>query len=49
MPVASLKLGPSMPEDGAFSPDGRYVYATAYYTGVSNVYRLDIATGLSTP
>jgi hypothetical protein len=43
-PVASLKLGQSMPEDGVFSPDGRYIYATAYYTGVSNVYRLDLKT-----
>ena len=44
-PIATLTLGQSIPEGGAFSPDGKYVYATAYYTGVSNVYRLDIATG----
>ncbi len=43
--IASLKLPPSFPEGGTFSKDGRYVYATAYYTGVSNVFRLDIATG----
>ncbi|HEX4534338.1 MAG TPA: hypothetical protein VH000_08915, partial [Rhizomicrobium sp.] len=41
--VASLQLGQSIPEGGVFSPDGKYVYATAYYTGVSNVYRLDVA------
>ena len=43
--IATLKLGSSIPEDGVFSPDGKYLYATAYYTGVSNVYRLDLATG----
>ncbi|MGN6517130.1 MAG: TolB family protein [Rhizomicrobium sp.] len=42
--IATLKLGQSIPEGGVFSPDGKYVYATSYYTGVSNVYRLDIAT-----
>lgn len=41
--IATLALGQSIPEGGAFSPDGKYVYVTAYYTGVSNVYRLDIA------
>ncbi|MBV9904957.1 MAG: hypothetical protein JO346_10305 [Alphaproteobacteria bacterium] len=40
--IATLSLGTSIPEGGAFSADGRYVYATAYYTGVSNVYRLDV-------
>ena len=43
--VATMKLDPSVPEGGAFSPDGKYLYATAFYTGVSNVYRLDLATG----
>jgi hypothetical protein len=41
--IASLQLGQSVPESGVFSPDGKYVYATAYYTGVSNIYRLDVA------
>jgi len=27
-----------------FSPDGRYLYGTSYYTGVSNVFRIDIET-----
>ncbi len=40
--IASLHLGTSIPEGGAFSPDGKYVYATSYYTGVSNVYRLNV-------
>ena len=41
--IATLKLGQSIPEGGAFSPDGKYLYATGYYTGISNVYRLNIA------
>ena len=44
-PIAKMERGSSIPEGGVFSPDGRYLYATSYYTGVSNVYRLDIATG----
>ncbi len=43
--IATLTLSGSVPEGGVFSADGRYLYATAYYTGVSNVYRLEIATG----
>jgi hypothetical protein len=26
------------------SPDGRYLYGTSYYTGVSNIWRVEIAT-----
>jgi hypothetical protein len=44
-PIASLKREGSYPEGGTFSKDGRYLYTTSYYTGVSNVYRLDLATG----
>ncbi len=32
------------PENFVFSPDGRYLYGTSYYTGVSNVFRYDIQT-----
>ncbi len=28
-----------------FSPDGKYLYGTSYYTGVSNIYRIAIADG----
>ena len=44
-PIAALKLEGSFPEGGTFSKDNRYLYATSYYTGVSNVYRLEISTG----
>ncbi len=30
------------PENFTFSPDGRYLYGTSYYTGVSNVFRYDM-------
>lgn len=43
-PIAELKLGSSTPESFVFSPDGRYLYGTSYYTGVSNVYRFDVST-----
>jgi len=32
------------PENFVFSPDGRYLYGTSYYTGVSNVFRYDFRT-----
>jgi hypothetical protein len=43
-PVAELKLGQSTPESFVFSPDGRYLYGSAFYTGVSNIYRLELAS-----
>ena len=32
------------PSNFVFSPDGRYLYGTSYYTGVSNVFRYDLQT-----
>jgi hypothetical protein len=31
------------PANFVFSPDGRYLYGTSYFTGVSNVFRWDVA------
>ncbi|MBA3510385.1 MAG: hypothetical protein H0T81_00565 [Sphingomonas sp.] len=42
--VARLELAPSTPESFVFSSDGKSLYGTAYYTGVSNVFRFDIAS-----
>ncbi len=28
-----------------FSPDGRYLFGSSYYTGVSNIFRYEVATG----
>ena len=34
-----------MPEGFVFSPDGRYLFGSSYYTGVSNLFRFEIASG----
>ena len=44
-PVATLSLPPSVPENFTFTPDGKALLGNSYYTGVSNVFRLDIASG----
>ncbi|MDB5873747.1 MAG: hypothetical protein JWQ07_3189 [Ramlibacter sp.] len=38
-------FGQSIPEGFVFSPDGKYLYGSAYYTGVSNIYRYEVANG----
>jgi hypothetical protein len=43
--VATLSLPPSIPENFTFTPDGKALLGNSYYTGVSNVFRFDIATG----
>ena len=43
--VARLALPPSVPEGFTFAPDGKALYGTSYYTGASNVFRFDIASG----
>lgn len=44
-PLRRFELGQGVPSNFVFSPDGRYVYGSAYYTGVSNIYRVEVATG----
>src|SRR3954453_11601270 len=44
-PAATLSLPPSVPENFTFTPDGKALLGNSYYTGVSNVIRLDIASG----
>ncbi|MBL8542806.1 MAG: hypothetical protein JNJ63_03270 [Hyphomonadaceae bacterium] len=43
-PTTRFTLGASTPEGFVFSPDGRYLYGSAYYTGVSNIFRFELAT-----
>ena len=43
--VATLSLAPSIPENFTFTPDGKALLGNSYYTGVSNVFRFDIANG----
>jgi hypothetical protein len=44
-PLSEFGFGQSVPESFVFSPDGRYVYGSSYYTGVSNIFRGEVATG----
>lgn len=37
--------GTAVPEGFVFSPDNKYLFGSSYYTGVSNIYRIDVATG----
>ena len=44
-PMAAFDFGgTAVPNGFVFSPDGRFLYGTSYYTGVSNVFRYEIAT-----
>ena len=43
-PVAEFDFGTAVPNHFVFSPDGRYLYGSSYYTGVSNIFRYEIAT-----
>ena len=44
-PLREYGFGQSVPESFVFSPDGRYLYGSSYYTGVSNIFRYEVATG----
>lgn len=54
MPIAALLGGDATPEilydfgdwspsNFVFSPDGRFVFGSSYYSGVSNIFRYDVA------
>jgi hypothetical protein len=42
-PIAQFDMGLAVPSGFVFSPDGRYLYGSSYYTGVSNIFRYDLA------
>lgn len=44
-PVNEFNFGTAIPEGFVFSPDGRYLFGSSYYTGVSNIFRYELATG----
>lgn len=44
-PLSEFKFGQSVPESFVFSPDSRYLYGSSYYTGVSNIFRYEVANG----
>ena len=41
-PVAAFDFGTAVPNGFVFAPDGRSVYGSSYYTGVSNIFQYDI-------
>jgi hypothetical protein len=44
-PLSEFRFGQSVPESFVFSADGKSLYGSSYYTGVSNVFRYDVASG----
>ncbi|MFM7119716.1 MAG: TolB family protein, partial [Gammaproteobacteria bacterium] len=44
-PLSQFDFGQALPESFVFSPDGRFLYGSSYYTGVSNIFRYEVATG----
>jgi hypothetical protein len=44
-PIREFDFGTAIPEGFVFTRDGRYLYGSSYYTGVSNIYRYEIETG----
>ncbi|MGD2128425.1 MAG: hypothetical protein PVJ33_14625 [Lysobacterales bacterium] len=43
--VSQFDFGRAVPENFVFSPDGRYLFGSSYYTGVSNIFRYEVANG----
>jgi DNA-binding beta-propeller fold protein YncE len=43
-PVAEFDFGPAVPSGFIFSGDGKYLWGSSYHTGVSNIFRYEIAT-----
>jgi len=44
-PMDSFDFGQAVPEGFVFSPDGTFLFGSSYYTGVSNIFRYELATG----
>ena len=44
-PIARFDFGTAVPNNFVFSPNDRYLYGSSYHTGVSNIFRFEIATG----
>lgn len=43
-PVMQFDFGGGVPNNFVFSPDGRFLYGSSYFTGVSNIFRYDLTT-----
>jgi hypothetical protein len=44
-PTRTVGFETAIPENFVFSPDGKYLYGSSYYSGVSNIFRYEIGTG----
>ena len=44
-PIKQFDFGTAIPSNFVFSPDSGYLFGSSYYTGVSNIFRYEIATG----
>ncbi|HJS57633.1 MAG TPA: hypothetical protein VKA01_05960 [Vicinamibacteria bacterium] len=45
VPLKQFDFGTAIPQGFVFSPDGRYLYGSSYYTGAANIFRYEIETG----
>ena len=43
--IAQFDFGVAVPEGFVFSPDGKYLFGSSYYTGVSNIFRYELSSG----
>lgn len=41
-PIAEFDFNGGVPNNFVFSPDGRFLYGSSYFTGVSNIFRYDL-------
>jgi len=44
-PIKQFDFGTAIPSNFVFSPDSSYLVGSSYFTGVSNIFRYEIATG----
>jgi len=44
-PVKQFDFGTAIPSNFTFSRDGTFLFGSSYYSGVSNIFRYEIATG----
>ena len=42
--IKQFDFGQSAPEGFVFSPDGKYLFGSSYFTGISNIFRYELAT-----
>ena len=43
-PIAEFDFNGGVPNNFVFAPDGRYLFGSSYFTGVSNIFRYDLET-----